>query len=69
MIVFADVQEKITNYYFIIMMLDGKVNFPVINTKAKGKKKNCLIKNEPLELECKAFINWVTVDIRSLRQI
>ena len=35
--------------------------FPII-TKAKGKKYHFNFKKEPLYNECKAFINWITLN-------
>ena len=61
MIVFADVQENHKKLMFYNHDVRWEGETPII-TKAKGKKVLFNFKTEPLFNECKAFINWLTVN-------
>ena len=63
MIVFADVLDNNNKLLFYNHDVRWEGNFPVIN-KAKGKKIAFNYRNEPLKLECEAFIDWIKLDIK-----
>ena len=63
MLVFADVLDNKNKLLFYNHDVRWEGNFPVIN-KAKGKKIAFNYRNEPLKLECKAFIDWIKLDIK-----
>ena len=61
MIVFADVLDKNNKLLFYKHDVRWEGDLPIIN-KAKGKKIAFNYSNEPLKLECKAFIDWIKLD-------
>lgn len=65
MIVFADIEEndKKLLYYNHKVKWDGEI--PLVS-KAEGKKIPFNFKEEPLNIECKSFINWIKNNQRPL---
>ena len=68
MLVFADVLSYENKLVFYNHKVGWIKNIPLIQ-KAKGKKVpfNCEI--QPLKLECKAFVDWVTKDKKPLSDV
>ena len=62
MLVFADVLDNKNKLLFYDHDVRWDGNIPVIN-KMEGKKIAFDYSKEPLYLECKAFIDWLTLDI------
>ncbi len=61
MLVFADVLSKENKLVFYNHKVGWIKNIPLVQ-KAEGKKIPFNYNAEPLKLECKAFIDWVTKD-------
>lgn len=61
MLVFADVLENKNKLQFFNHNIGWKGSFPEIS-KAKGKSISFNYSVEPLYAECKAFVNWLTID-------
>ena len=59
MLVFADVLSNENKLVFYNHKVGWRKNIPLVQ-KAEGKKIPFNYNAEPLKLECKAFIDWVT---------
>ena len=62
MLVFADVLDNKNKLLFYDHDVRWDGNIPVIN-KMEGKRIAFDYSKEPLYLECKAFIDWLTLDV------